>query len=61
MHHAPKSGSVWFEKLKGEILAPLSGRIPNTFSLEEQGLFAVGYYHQRNELFKKKEELSQGE
>ncbi|AJR15608.1 type I-C CRISPR-associated protein Cas8c/Csd1 [Leptospira interrogans] len=61
MHHASKSGSVWFEKLKGEILAPLSGRIPNTFSLEEQGLFAVGYYHQRNELFKKKEELSQGE
>ncbi|WP_061232989.1 type I-C CRISPR-associated protein Cas8c/Csd1 [Leptospira noguchii] len=56
MHHASKSGSIWFEKLKGEILAPLSGNIPNTFSLEEQGLFAVGYYHQRNALFKKKEE-----
>lgn len=57
-HHASKLGnkSIWYEKLKGEILEPLNGNIPRTFSLEEQGLFAIGYYQQRNELFKGKED-----
>jgi CRISPR-associated protein Csd1 len=27
-----------------------SGKIPRQFSLEEQGRFAVGYYHQRQDL-----------
>ncbi|HNB99589.1 MAG TPA: type I-C CRISPR-associated protein Cas8c/Csd1 [Leptospiraceae bacterium] len=56
-HHASKLGnkSIYLEKLKGEILEPLNGSIPKTFSLEEQGLFALGYYQQKQELFKKKE------
>ncbi|MBK8397090.1 MAG: type I-C CRISPR-associated protein Cas8c/Csd1 [Leptospiraceae bacterium] len=63
-HHASKLGnkSIYLEKLKGEILEPLKGSIPKTFSLEEQGLFALGYYQQKQELFKKKEESQkQGE
>jgi len=29
-------------------------RFPNVFSMEEQGLFAIGYYHQRQALFSKR-------
>jgi len=32
-------------------------KFPSTFPMEEQGLFAVGYYHQRQALFTKKEEV----
>lgn len=62
-HHASKLGnkSIYLEKLKGEILEPLKGSIPKTFSLENQGLFALGYYQQKQELFKKKEDQTQGE
>lgn len=62
-HHASKLGnkSTYFEKLKGDILQPLAGNIPRTFSLEEQGLFAIGYYQQRTELFKSKKEEIRGE
>lgn len=62
-HHASKLGnkSIYLEKLKGEILEPLNGSIPKTFSLEEQGLFALGYYQQKQELFKKKEINSEKE
>jgi CRISPR-associated protein Csd1 len=28
---------------------------PSTFSLEEQGQFAIGYYHQKNKQFNKPE------
>ncbi len=31
-------------------------KFPLTFSMEEQGLFAIGYYHQRADLFRKKED-----
>jgi CRISPR-associated protein Csd1 len=57
-HHASKLGnkSIWYEKMKGEIIAPLKANIPKTFKLEEQGMFAIGYYQQREELFKKKED-----
>jgi CRISPR-associated protein Csd1 len=56
-HHSSKLGpsGIFFEKLKGEILEPVSASIPRTFNLEEQGLFAVGYYQQKNDLYKKKE------
>ena len=32
------------------------GSIPKTLPLEEQGMFVLGYYHQRQYLFTKKEE-----
>ncbi len=53
-HHLAKmdSGKNFFENLIGEIVDGLdgSGIIPRQFSLEEQGRFAVGYYHQRQDL-----------
>jgi len=53
-HHLAKleSGKKFFENLIGEIIDGLdgSGIIPRQFSLDEQGRFAVGYYHQRQDL-----------
>ena len=46
------------EKLLGEIFSLIPAEVPTfpaTFSLDEQSLFAVGYYHQRVDSFKKKD------
>lgn len=55
-HHLAKldgGRKVNREKLVQEILAPL-GDIPAHLRLSEQGLFALGYYHQMNAFFTKK-------
>ena len=46
-----------FEKLIGEITdgIPAEG-IPAHLNLDDQARFAIGYYHQRQDLFKSKEE-----
>lgn len=56
MHHAAKAeGSGWLEKLKGQVFEALpASRFPNVLDLEQQGLFAVGYYHQRETFFRKR-------
>ena len=41
-----------------EIVAPLTD-FPSTLDLAEQGLFAIGYYHQRQDLFTKREDRAQ--
>lgn len=59
MHHADKlDNSVWFEKLKGELIDKLDPDkpFPQTLSMQEQGEFIVGYYHQQQERYAKKEE-----
>jgi len=45
---------VNFERLIGEIMAEVDS-FPSHLSMDEQGRFAVGYYHQRQDFFKKKE------
>lgn len=68
IHHLAKirnSGKSikWLEILLGEVkdLMPKEGA-PHILSLEDQGRFSVGYYHQRQEFFKKKESTEeQGE
>lgn len=55
-HHASKADEKgrWLEQLKDQICAGLPARtFPTTLGLEEQGLFAVGYYHQRHRFFEK--------
>lgn len=45
---ADKKGlRIWLEKQVEEIVSGLSA-FPAHLSLEEQGMFAIGYYHQRN-------------
>jgi len=43
------------KKWKDEIIGGLV-EFPGTLSLEEQGKFIIGYYHQERELWKKKEQ-----
>jgi CRISPR-associated protein Csd1 len=40
--------AVWFEREIGEIMDGLPMDLPRHLTLENQGRFAVGYYHQRN-------------
>lgn len=54
MHHESKLRSgkkglaIWFDRLKTDIVSKLpAGLLPATLDLESQGLFAIGYYHQR--------------
>lgn len=44
---------VFFEQLLGEIMGKLTS-FPAHLSLHEQGLFAIGYYHQRQDFFTRK-------
>lgn len=57
-HHLAKiegRGIVtWFEKKLGEIMGNVES-FPSHLDLHEQGMFAIGYYHQRQDFFTKKE------
>ncbi len=46
----------FFNKLIGEICSPLGGSFPSTLPLDEQGRFIIGYYHQNNALYTKRED-----
>ncbi|MDI7260516.1 MAG: type I-C CRISPR-associated protein Cas8c/Csd1 [Thermodesulfobacteriota bacterium] len=52
-HLAKRDDAPFYEKLIQEILSPLTPKnaFPSTLTLEEQGVFALGYYHQRQDLF----------
>ena len=58
-HHLAKlqgGARVNRDKLVQEIIASISsGGFPHQLNLKAQGLFAIGYYHQRKEFFTKKE------
>lgn len=49
-----KGRAVNFEKIISEIMDDIKD-FPGHLSLDDQGRFAVGYYHQRQEYFKKKD------
>ena len=46
--------NVWFERLIGEVLAPMHD-FPRQLTLPQQGRFALGYYHQRQDFFTRKD------
>ena len=45
---------AYFERLIGEVLAPMTD-FPRQLTLAEQGRFALGYYHQRQAFFTRKD------
>lgn len=58
-HHLAKIESegmvIWFETKLGEIMHNIE-LFPSYLDLHDQGMFAIGYYHQRQDFFTKKEE-----
>lgn len=51
-HHLGSIESpTFYQKLIGEVTEKIGENFPPTLSLEEQGRFALGYYHQRSERF----------
>lgn len=58
IHHADKldkGGQIYFENIKAEIIDKISpDGFPSHLSLEDQGRFMVGYYHQRQVFYTKK-------
>lgn len=67
-HHISKIKSdnpgraVFFERLLGETLDDIQSKgFPAHFTLDEQGLFNIGYYHQRQYFFTKKEKQGQNQ
>ena len=65
-HHLAKLDSVGrritFEKLLGEIICGIND-FPPHLTLDDQGRFAIGYYHQMQDFFTKKanSETTKGE
>ena len=61
-HHLSKLENpgrrIWFEKLLGEIIADVP-EFPAHLKLDDQGRFAIGYYHQRKDFFTKKESTTE--
>ena len=59
LHHSEKlsDGSrIFYEQLKQEIIDKISQNgFPSHLDLNDQGRFFVGYYHQRADLYSKKD------
>ncbi len=57
-HHLSKMENpgrrIWFEKLLGDILSEIPPSFPPHLKLDAQGRFAIGYYHQVQDLWTKK-------
>lgn len=61
-HHLAKlehGSRIYWEKQLGEVLSKLSV-FPRLLSLEEQGKFVLGYFHQRQELYTSKKDKAEG-
>jgi len=52
----PEQAAGWYDWEIGQILASFEQKFPPSFRLEDQGRFAIGYYHQR---FQKKPQAPQ--
>ena len=64
-HHLRKlepARKIYFEKQLTDLMSKLSPSIKNlsTLTQEEQGIFILGYYHQKQERYKKKESKENG-
>ena len=60
LHHLKKletAPRVYLDKKLSEIMGKLDAKdMPRHLPLEEQGVFILGYYHQKQKLYEKKEE-----
>lgn len=64
IHHAAKADSAqWLESLKMGLIGRLSPEapFPTALSLDDQGRFIIGYYHQRQDFFTAKDKETSNE
>ena len=47
--------SAYFEMIISEIIDKLDSNFPKTLSIEDQGKFIIGYYHQNKDIYTRKE------
>jgi len=59
-HHIAKAEYGRLVERRIQEVLSLVNRFPNYLNLEDQGLFVLGYYHQRQALFTKKEKEEKG-
>ena len=52
--------SVYYEKMMTELYSSINQSYPVRMSLQDQGIFQIGYYHQRQKLYMKKEDKDNG-
>lgn len=60
--HLSKTGDIWLDKQNSHVMSKLSlgtdtdgaFAFPKTFDMNEQGKFLLGYYHQKHDLYQKK-------
>ena len=50
-----EKGNIYFIKLMQEIIGGIKNEFPETLTLSDQGKFMIGYYHQYQEFFVKKD------
>jgi CRISPR-associated protein Csd1 len=66
IHHLAKirnsgKNTTWLEMLMQEVMGKVPAQgVPSTLLLDDQGRFAVGYYHQRQDFFTKHEDKTKG-
>ena len=61
--HLSKIGGgaeVYYDTMITELLGDVTQSYPLRLSLQDQGIFQIGYYHQKQKLFTKKEEKDNG-
>ena len=57
-HHLNKLNSKWLEIEIGKVVEEINN-FPAHLNMDEQGLFILGYYHQRQSFFKKKGDVKE--
>lgn len=51
---------VWYDRQLGEIMGRIDASYPARLSLQDQGVFQLGYYHQTQKRYTKKEDVNNG-
>lgn len=49
-----EGGGIYYKNMLNEIASKIGGSFPKTMTLEQQGEFALGYYHQNAEMYSTK-------
>ena len=55
------NSAVYYRQMLGDLMNRLDMKLPKTQSLEEQGTFILGYYHQTQKFYEKKQNTEETE